>query len=410
MSEDDVVATFMAMTSCSEEQAVDYLANANFDLAAAHSLYVAEHETQPARPPPTGHGVSSPSETSASGSPRHTVPPYLISRLDGGVGARQDHPLTALLGQQRLLNPFGIPFSTQPDTNSDADPASVLFTVPSFVHQSDTSFSQFCRRALSRDQWVLLSLVGDNFASMCVSRDIWRFEGVRETLNMFSIYQISAVSDRGGQLAHGYRIDVERDIPTLLIINPLTTMKESRIPLNLKGTTMDVSEVGETLLFFVAERGSPSQWEGKKHSARGADSVPVEVPGSPIVVEDHVDDAPEVVVSQPSQAEAEPTIDVVDISPYLVEDGETRAFSLRCRLPKGQATLRLNPATPAHLLVEYLAYRAYQEQPEAYPGGVPKCSLKTGYPPREVKVKDRGVQLATWDAVRSGDTVFLHIQ
>ncbi|EAN89630.1 UBX domain-containing protein [Trypanosoma cruzi] len=418
MSDGDVVATLMAMTSCSEEEAVGYLACANFDLATAHSLYVAEHEHPPARPPapppppppPARQGASSPSGTSAAGSPGYTTPPYLISRLDGGVGARQEPYSTASLGRQGPLRPSNMRFP--PPFDADADPDSTLpfFVAPPFVHQGGTSFSHFCERALECDRWVLLSLIGDSFSSVCVNRDVWRYEGASGTLEMFSIYQINASSERGEQLAHGYRIDVLRDLPTLLIINPLTTMKESRVPLNMKGIAIDVSEVNEALLSFLGERGSPSQWEERKLATRGTGAVPFKCFGSPIVVEDDADDTPEIVASQPANAATEPPIEVIDISQYQVDEGEKHAFSLRCRLPKGQMTLRLKPETPAYLLLEYLAYRAYQDQPEAYPQGVPKCSLKTGYPPREVNVKSRGVQLGTWDDVHSGDTVFLHIQ
>lgn len=381
MSDGDVVATFMAISGCSEDEAVDYLSTANFDLGLAQTLYESDHnlhDNRPARP-----------ETSSVVSLESPTAPYLVERLDGGVGSVTE----------------SVPLE-RPQPPSAMDLMSVLFIPPQFVYTGSRPFTEFCRRAFEKDQWVLLSFLGDDFVSLCVNRDVWKCEAARETLNMFSIYQIAASTETAELLAHGYRLDLTRDVPALLIISPVTTKKESRVPLNMSGVVMDANGVNEYLLSFVGEHGSPSQWEER----RVLSAIPDATSGPPAIDASGVSNTNSSPALQPTKPTIVPLVEPIDISLYEVTAGEKHVFALRCRLPKQQLTLRLKPETPAYLLAKYLAYRAYQDDPEAYPHGVPNCSLKTGFPPRTVDIEDEKVSLATWGRVTSGDTVFLHIE
>ncbi|ORC90087.1 uncharacterized protein TM35_000091370 [Trypanosoma theileri] len=442
MSDDDLVATFMAINNCSEEEAVSYLAEGNFDLVFAQSLYTAAHHdqeaSQPSPPPqpqsqeqlfrePHGSarpplGISSPSDLSNAGSPGYATPPYLISRLDGGGGMDRQGQFPAAPSTVHASMPFAFQQwqqqqqqQQQHQSSMEADRMPSLFATPSFVEQGTVPFSHFCNRALENDQWVLLCLRGDDFKSFCVNRDIWCSERMNETLGMFRVYESNVSTEQGEQLAHGYRVDSLRDIPVLLIINPLTTLKESSVPVNISERGIDVNEINEALLLFVAERGSPCQWETKKYESRSVETTSAEPPRQEFLVDDDDNNDNDVVVVDTADGNHSPAIAVpppvvvVDITPYEVSADEKNAFALRCRLPNEQMTLRLKPETPAQLFVDYLAYRAYVNQPEAYPHGVPKCSVKAGYPPREVVIKDEKQQLLSWSGVRSGDTVFLHI-
>ncbi|KAH9599036.1 hypothetical protein LSM04_006206 [Trypanosoma melophagium] len=437
MSDGDVVATFMAINECSEEEAVGYLADANFDIGLAQSLYTAaqhhdqqqsqsqqqeEAQQQPlreaqssARPP---LGFSSPSELSNTGSPGYATPPYLMSRLDGGGGADRQEQFPAVPSSGQASLPYVYQQwrqqqqQQQRQSSVEADMASGLFPTPSFVEQGTVPFAHFCARALQNDQWVLLCLRGDDFKSFCVNRDVWCSERMSETVSMFCVYEVNVSTEQGEQLSHGYRVDRLRDIPVLLIINPLTTLKESLVPLNISERGIDANEVNEALLLFVAERGSPSQWEDKKYQRRPVETVSSEPQRQEFLVDDDNsnNNVVDITDDNHSPAVAVPPPVAVDITPYEVSADGKNAFALRCRLPNEQITLRLKPETPVQLLVDYLAYCAYKSRPEAYPHGVPKCSIKTGYPPREVVIKDQNQQVLSWGEVRSGDTVFLHIK
>ncbi|SCU64298.1 UBX domain-containing protein [Trypanosoma equiperdum] len=401
--DEDVVQIFMAMCDCSETVAISLLSEANFDVDYAYHLHMSR--TQGADESVTSlHGTSPQGEAPHLQEPELPHASYVVNRLDGGggyVGGNYPHERDFLLDE----------------VESEQDLLDSVFPIPAFVHRSPEPFDTFCTDSLNRDQWVILSFVLNDFTGFCVNRDIWRSEDLLEVLSMFSIYQTTADVGEGPGLAHGYRLDVEKDIPTLLIINPITRVKETRIPINVHEATIESYEVKNALLTFVGEKGSPNQWEECRlrgtyenaspvlHTENSREYVDVEETSIPFSEPEagRRDEANEGVVAQP------PQILAVDISPYEVPAEVGSAFTLRCRLPKEQLTLRLKPEMPVLLLLKYLSTRLYFSQSTAFPGGVPNCSLRVGFPPKDLIVEDGEVQLGTCPGLRSGDTVVLHI-
>nr|CCC89893.1 conserved hypothetical protein [Trypanosoma congolense IL3000] len=410
----DVVKTLMVITNCSEEDAVGLLAECSFDLGTAYALYTSRHGSA-GRDLEDLQDVPQPRDSVAVEGPAETSCPYVVSRLDGADddaneirGYDADAIRSQSLGVERGMS----------DMFRGTGLERYLTGVPPFVQGGSVSFDDFCFDALEKDQWIILSIIQSEIDFLCVNRDIWWSEDMEDALGMFSIYQVNALEEEGLSILHTYRLDVDVDIPTLLIINPITKAKETRIPINKEDAAHNTDDVKLALLTFVGEHGSPAQWESNNvdvtydfsyrekdqvpHAAVESDSVDVFVP----------DELPKVRNGQRVQEATamEPTtVESVDISPYEIPAGEKNAFSLRCRLPKEQLTLRLKPEMPLQLLVNYLATRVYFSQPGAYSTGPPTCTLRAGYPPKDLPMDDPEVQLGSCAGLRSGDVVILHV-
>nr|CCC47299.1 conserved hypothetical protein, fragment [Trypanosoma vivax Y486] len=371
------IVALMAMTSCSEDEAVEFLIKANFDLDRARSLHLEKsvsgntsgNATQRTEERPITYEPYFPGHPSSS-----RVGQPAVNQSDS-VGIRSYLPTSE--GGELRANAWPSMDSLGQDNEQlfrgeETHENSSIFVRPAFVQCAKVDFREFCLSALKKDKWVLLCVVATEFMSFCVNRDVWLCEEARERLDMYAIYEATATDPRGEELIKKYKPGKTISTAVMLIVSPITTAVVYEVPM----ASTDISP-----------------------------------PRTSTVVETKTHDGPAAPAPPPIQ-QATPKAEVtpVDISQYIVSDEQKDIFTFRCRLPRELLTLRLRPETPVKLVVDYLAYCVYLKDSEAYPQGVPQCVVKTGFPPRNIVVENDDIQLGALGYLSSNDTMIVHVQ
>ncbi|KAG8349052.1 UBA like domain [Trypanosoma vivax] len=410
------IVALMAMTSCSEDEAVEFLIKANFDLDRARSLHLEKsvsgntsgNATQRTEERPITYEPYFPGHPSSS-----RVGQPAVNQSDS-VGIRSYLPTSE--GGELRANAWPSMDSLGQDNEQlfrgeETHENSSIFVRPAFVQCAKVDFREFCLSALKKDKWVLLCVVATEFMSFCVNRDVWLCEEARERLDMYAIYEATATDPRGEELIKKYKPGKTISTAVMLIVSPITTAVVYEVPMASTDHTFNAIEIAAALLTFVGENGSPNQLEGKRNSLHTSSTATISPPRTSTVVETKTHDGPAAPAPPPIQ-QATPKAEVtpVDISQYIVSDEQKDIFTFRCRLPRELLTLRLRPETPVKLVVDYLAYCVYLKDSEAYPQGVPQCVVKTGFPPRNIVVENDDIQLGALGYLSSNDTMIVHVQ
>ena len=306
---DDVVATFMAITNCEDEEiAVSILAANDFVLEPAilmyqsnvqgngpsHSTETRQHEVptqqqhHSGQPQPQQHRFARLVDDDGDTPPRlgvdmrfvhgamqrlqhlrphndsddvhdqdavfrsRNIPQHVVSGSSASRGGMARFHQQSLGGEAPHAGEL-----------SDESPAlDGLFRSPKYAFT--TEFGAACSRGKAKRQWILLNILrqGD-FRSACMNRDLWRNQLISEIVpQMFVFCQYTHDSSIGSQLASQYHV-AGGSIPCLLIIHPVTRALALSLNLakiyNESSLSFSSEALLEKLTEFVEKNGQPEQ-------------------------------------------------------------------------------------------------------------------------------------------------------
>ncbi|CAD2213416.1 UBX domain protein 7 [Angomonas deanei] len=355
----DVVQHMMEVTQCTEEEAITYLSNCNFDVDEAVQLYMT---VQPLVEPPA-QAVQPEVEP-----PVPQQPAFLFDEPP----PRDEPP------PPRLKRPQGVTRKEMVDR---------LYNVPDYVICQEGAFEEICKRAFESNKWILLAFQDDSFLSHCLNRDVWNDDNAQAVFSNAFCHQVNARTPYGTMMLSQYNLS-DGPLPSLHIINPLSRFKEKTFRLSQNSATgISFNAVYQQFLEFVAQHGSPQQYLGgqlegdaeEEEKPPAHDDEVIEVDAESEVVEHHPLAHKDPVVEAPPQ-------DSIDLDSIVGEKGVTLRF--RSAKTAGLCLTLLEDA-PVSSLIKYIA---------SIEGAQPhEIRFFGGFPPSDVTPADTSLPIGQWE-------------